>query len=181
VSLGLYPTTILEKMNICAEAVFRRVFDRWQKPLQHYLQARGLELEAAADQVQNCFLKLWQNCKDVTEDKSKSYLFTTATRLQIDAYRKSKVRSEYSASVQLDKKEIKDGQYVLEEKEFKKHLEQCINSMSAKSREVFLLHRIDKMSYKSIAESLEISIKAVEKRMSKALAHLLSNKINLKR
>jgi len=168
-------------MNVCGEKVFRRVFDKWQKPLQHYLQSRGLNLEAAADQVQNCFLKLWNNCKDVTEDKSKSYLFTTATRLQIDDYRKSKVRLAYASNVQPKIKEVKDGQYLLEEKEFKQKLEDSINSMTEKSRDVFLMHRFDKMSYKSIAESLNISVKAVEKRMSKALSHLLSSEINLKR
>ena len=168
-------------MNVCEERIFRGVFDRWQKPLQHFLQARGLDFDLAADQVQECFLRLWKNCKDVTEEKSKSYLFTTATRLQIDNYRKAKVRLAYAEKNQSPKTEIQDGQFLLEENEFKQRLESSINSMSDGSREVFMMHRFDKMSYKSIAESIGISVKAVEKRMSKALAHLIKDKINLKR
>lgn len=168
-------------MNVCEELVFRRIFDKWQKPLQHYLQARGLDLAAAADQVQDCFLKLWQNCKDVSEGKSKSYLFTVATRLQIDLYRKSKVRLSYSSDINNTKIEKQDGQYLLEEKEFQQKLESSINAMTNSSREVFMMHRFDKMSYKLIAESLNISVKAVEKRMSKALAHLIKSEIKLKR
>jgi RNA polymerase sigma-70 factor (ECF subfamily) len=34
------------------------------------------------------------------------------------------------------------------------------------------MNRIDKMTYKEIAESLELSVKAIEKRMHKALATL---------
>jgi len=41
--------------------------------------------------------------------------------------------------------------------------------LSEKQRTAFLLHRIDNRSYKEIAEILNISVKAVEKRMQKAL------------
>ena len=168
-------------MSVCEERTFRGVFERWQKPLQHFMQSRGLDLEHAADQVQECFLRLWQNCMTVTEEKSKSYLFTTASRLQIDAYRKAKVKLKYAEKSTVSYTEKQDGQYILEEKEFKVQLESSINSMSDKSREVFMMHRFDKMKYKDIAETLEISVKAVEKRMSKALSHLIKDKINLKK
>lgn len=168
-------------MNVCEELVFKRVFERWQQPLQHFLQARGLALESAADQVQECFLRLWKNCTDVSENKSKSYLFTTASRLQIDDYRKAKVRLSYIDQSNKSSADRKDGQYLLEESEFKTQLESTLNTMTEKSRVVFMMNRYDKMTYKNIAETLDISVKAVEKRMSKALQHMLSNKINLKK
>lgn len=168
-------------MNVCQENVFRNVFEEWQRPLQHYLQSRGLDLEQAADKVQECFLRLWQNCAKVPVEKSKAYLFTTASRLQIDEYRKAKVRLAFIEENEHNSKNVKDGQYLLEEKEFKSKLEQVINSMSEKSRTVFMMNRYDKMTYKNIAISLDISVKAVEKRMSKALVHLLKNKITLKK
>lgn len=45
------------------------------------------------------------------------------------------------------------------------------------AREVFMLHRFENMKYREIAEQLEISTKAVEKRMHNALLYLASNKI----
>ena len=45
-------------------------------------------------------------------------------------------------------------------------------------RDMLLQH---KKTYKEIAELLGISKKAVEKRMSKALSHLIKDKINLKK
>jgi DNA-directed RNA polymerase specialized sigma24 family protein len=41
--------------------------------------------------------------------------------------------------------------------------------MSEAVREVFLLNRIEKMTYAQIADSLGLSVKAIEKRMQKAL------------
>jgi RNA polymerase sigma-70 factor (ECF subfamily) len=48
-------------------------------------------------------------------------------------------------------------------------LESVIAGLPEKQREVFLLSRIDKKKYAEIAEMLDISVKAVEKRMSQAL------------
>ncbi len=168
-------------MGVCSEHIFRRVFDRWQIPLQHFLQARGLDMELAADEVQNCFLRLWNNCSKVQEEKAKSFLFTTAKRLQIDAYRKNQVRLKHVQQTNDSSVETQDAQFLLEEQEFKTKLEQVMDAMSPASKEVFILHRFDKLSYKEIAESIGIGVKAVEKRMSKALKHLLENKIQLPR
>ena len=43
---------------------------------------------------------------------------------------------------------------------------------SEKQRSVFLMSRMEDMTYKEIAERLDLSVKAVEKRMSIALAEL---------
>jgi RNA polymerase sigma-70 factor (ECF subfamily) len=60
----------------------------------------------------------------------------------------------------------------MEESEFQNRLEQAIGNLSEKQRQVFLMSRIEKMKYSEIAEVLEISVKAVEKRMHLALLSL---------
>ena len=67
-------------------------------------------------------------------------------------------------------------EFVLEEKEFKTKLQNAIADLTDGQREVFLLNRIDGMKYREIAEMLDISVKAVEKRMSGALK-ILKEKI----
>ena len=71
-----------------------------------------------------------------------------------------------------DQKNAQSPEYALEEKEFKQKLEQTISNMPEKQREVFLMNRIDELTYKEIAERLELSVKAVEKRMHGALNYL---------
>ena len=68
----------------------------------------------------------------------------------------------------------------MEEDEFKTRLEQAISELVPTQREVFLMNRIDKKKYSEIAEELEISVKAVEKRMGKALKILRSKIKELK-
>ena len=49
---------------------------------------------------------------------------------------------------------------------------EAISDLPEKQKEVFLLSRIEKMKYREIAEMLEISVKAVEKRMHLALLEM---------
>ena len=60
-------------------------------------------------------------------------------------------------------------EYLAEMKEYEAILQKVIASMPEGSREVFLMNRLEDMKYREIAETLGISVKAVEKRMSKAL------------
>ena len=60
----------------------------------------------------------------------------------------------------------------MQESEFKLRLEQAISELPETQREVFLMNRIDKLTYAEIAERLGVSVKAIEKRMGKALKHM---------
>ena len=63
-------------------------------------------------------------------------------------------------------------EFIMEEKEFMDKLQNAISDLKDGQREVFLLNRIDKKTYKEISELLSISVKAVEKRMHLALKQL---------
>jgi RNA polymerase sigma-70 factor (ECF subfamily) len=62
--------------------------------------------------------------------------------------------------------------FLIEVNEFRDKLKQAINGLSIKEREVFLLSRIEKKTYREIAEITSLTVKAVERRMSKALLQL---------
>jgi len=163
-------------MNICEKANFKMMFLKYHQDLERFMISRGAHKHEALDIAQEAFLRLWEKCKEVSEKSLKSFLFTTSNRIFIDQYRKEQSRQNYM--VMLDwKSDIQDGQYKLEMDEFKNKLEKVISSMKPKEREVFMLNRFEKMKYREIAEKLEISQKAVEKRMQNALIHLSKNKI----
>jgi RNA polymerase sigma factor (sigma-70 family) len=48
------------------------------------------DVEQARDVVQEAFTRMWEKHKDISNDKAKSYLFTTAYHTMIDAIRKQK-------------------------------------------------------------------------------------------
>ncbi len=163
-------------MSLCHEEVFRQVYHTWCDQLQRFLISRGVKADDSIDLMQESFIRLWHICKNVQIEKAGSFLFTTSSRLIIDQYRKKKSNEKYKLSLR-QKVDFKDGQYLVEEREFKERLEVAISSMTEANREVFMLHRFNDLKYKDIAERLEISVKAVEKRMHKALLHLRKQKI----
>ena len=56
--------------------------------------------------------------------------------------------------------------------EMKNNYEMALAGMSEKKRVVFLMNRMEGLTYKEIAERLDLSVKAIEKRMSQALDEL---------
>ena len=57
-------------------------------------------------------------------------------------------------------------------KELLQNYERALENLPEKQRTVFLLSRMDGMKYSEIAETLGLSVKAVEKRMKNALQYL---------
>lgn len=163
-------------INLCDKANFKNMFLKYHPDLERYMKSRGANAAEALDIAQESFLRLWEKCKEVTEKSLKSFLFTTSDRILVDQYRKQKTKQKYLVHLGW-KSEQEDGQYQLEMDEFKTQLERVISSMKPLAREVFMLSRYEKMKYKEIASRLNISQKAVEKRMQDALLHLAKNKI----
>lgn len=57
----------------------------------------------------------------------------------------------------------------LQAKELEQKMNEVIERLSPQSREVFKLSRFEQMSYKKIAEEMNVSVRTVEKHISKAL------------
>lgn len=163
-------------MSICKEDIFKKLFERCQPNVQRFIRSKGIGLDISADMAQDAFVRLWNNCKKVTEEKALSYLFTVANNLIIDNARRDKTKQKYLNGLVMSHENM-DPEYQLRMSDFKAKLESTIDSMTAGSREVFMMSRFNDMTYKEIADTLCLSVKAVEKRMSLALKHLVDNDI----
>lgn len=158
--------------NVCQEKVYERVYNTYSEVINNYFYYKFGNQEMAEESVQEAFIKLWENCKKVPFAKAKSYLYTVANNLSLNRYKHKKVVLKYAKTVPQQTEDMQSPDYKMEEEEFKVKLEKAIQDLSEKQRTAFLLHRIDEKSYKEIAEILNISVKAVEKRMQKALESL---------
>lgn len=61
---------------------------------------------------------------------------------------------------------------VLESRDTLRRLELAISKLKPKTREIFIAHRLDGLSYAEIAARTGLSVKGVEKQMSKAIAKI---------
>ena len=159
------------EQNTCAESIYEGLFRNIAPGLRNFLIYKFKDVERAEDMVQEAFLTLWKNCRKVLPDMAKAYLYKVAQNQMLKLIDKDKVKQKHIPFIQKTSN-AEDPQYQMEFSEFDKKIQKAINSLSEGQREVFLLNRIEKKTYNEIAEMLGISVKAVEKRMHKALVKI---------
>ena len=80
---------------LCSEAVFKSVFESHFKLLRNFLIFKFKNTERAEDTAQNAFVILWENCGKLKPEQAKSFLFTTAIRLTLNAIKHDKVVTNF--------------------------------------------------------------------------------------
>lgn len=160
------------------QAEFRQFFDQYAEAVRNFIYYKCGNLEMAEDIMQETFLRLWRDRQKVDTQKVKSFLFTVANNQFLDAARHQQVKLKYHKQPVRDT-DNENPQHILEQDEFRQALEKAIAELPETQREVFLLNRIEKLTYQEIANRLGVSVKAIEKRMGKALKRMrkLSRKI----
>jgi RNA polymerase sigma-70 factor (family 1) len=166
--------------EICKEAVFSDFFKTHAKALRNYLLYKFGNQDQAEDMTQEAFIKLWQNCKDVPIEKAKSYIYTLANNASLNVIAHEKVKLNYKNTASHLDRTNESPEFILEETQFKDKLLNAIDKLNETQRVAFLMHRIDGKKYAQIAEELNISIKAVEKRIHLALLELRKEFENFK-
>ena len=157
------------ELNVCDEKVFHSIFNENFKSLQNYFYYKYGDFEKAKDMMQDSFVKLWNNCKDVPYTKAKGYVFTLARNAFLNELNRDKMKQKHHNTMNVSMFTIQSPDYIMEEKEFLEKINHTISSLPDKQREVFLMNRMDGKKYKEIAELLNISVKTVEKWMHDAL------------
>ncbi len=139
--------------------------------LRNFLYYKCGDLALSEDLIQEVFLKVWEKREEIRKETVKSLLYTIANNLLMNHFNHMKVvkshEDDMSNSAAMSKQ---TPQFVMEEEEFGRKLQAVLARIPEGSREVFLMNRIDGLKYDEIGIRLGIGVKAVEKRMSKALA-----------
>lgn len=154
-----------------AENWFKSVFNENYEYIRNYLFYLSGDIELAEDLVQDVFLQLWEKRKNVKDETVRSYLFSISRNAFLKNYRQKKYDLKFK-STYFEQVEYKSPEYLLELKEFDQKLQKTISEMPEKCRVIYLMNRIDELTYAEIATNLQVSVKAIEKQMSKAIAIL---------
>lgn len=157
--------------NICNETIFSSVFNKYSKDLHDFLYYKFGEAFNPKDKVQDAFIKLWQNCSKVSPNKAKSFLFTVANNLMLNEAAHQKVVLAYQKMAPKHYTN-ESPEFLMEENEYMQKLQKAISNLTEAQRTAFLLNRIEGKKHKEIAALLDISTKAVEKRIYGALKKL---------
>jgi RNA polymerase sigma factor (sigma-70 family) len=134
------------------------------------LMRRGRTTHEADDLVQEAWVRLacYERGQPVLEPEA--FLMRTALNLSIDAHRARVTRGE---EVLLDDVVLIDAtpsaDAIVLSRERMARMSVCLGRLNEKTREIFLAHRVDGMSYQEIARDHQLSISTVEKHVAKAL------------
>jgi RNA polymerase sigma-70 factor (ECF subfamily) len=152
--------------------VFRQLFDTYHSRLYSLSFQMLRDSDKAKDAVQEVFIKLWNNREKISVTHSlEAYLKRSVINTTLNVIENEKRHSFLSlfnpSSVALVDRQ---NQTLIDNAdELRQTIDKAILSLPARTRAVFVLVRIEQMSYDQVSESLQISNKAVEKEMMKAL------------
>ncbi len=150
---------------------FKSLFDEYFDSVRSYLFYRGAEKELASDIAQDVFLRMWEKQPDGDRKTLTGLLYKMAGDMFITRYRRDRLESEYRISISYEKyAQSPEDQF--QYKELQEKYAKALSVMDEKQRTVFMMARMEGLKYYEIADRLELSIKAVEKRMSFALSIL---------
>ena len=158
-------------MSFQSEQEFEQLFRQHYRWLVRIAARITGDNIAAEDLVQEAFINLWQKREtlQVTGD-IKGYLRTTVVNRSLN-YLRGKVK--FTGDENLDIIEAAattDSALLTIDAEQK--VNRVLHALPDNTRLVFTLSRFEEMSYKQIAERLNVSVKMVEKHMSVALKHI---------
>lgn len=159
------------KKSICESKHFETIFNKHSTTLRNYIYYKCGDTELAKDIAQESFINLWNNCARVVFEEALYYLKRIASNRFLNTVKHQNVVLNYSKQ-KISDVNLESPEFIIEEKEFMNKLQSAIQRLPEKQRTVFLLNRIDKKTYAEIAALLDLSVKAIEKRMHNALKSL---------
>ena len=167
--------TLLRRGEISA---FVDIYTAYYDALLNYADRLLNDMEAARDVVQQVYYKMWENRDTLNISLSvKAYLFksvyygslnTLAHEKNVRKYERERLADFYfSTIIQSPEAEMK-----LWQSDIDRALQEAMDSLPERCREVFLLSKVEGLKNREIAERLNISEKTVERHMSIALSKL---------
>jgi RNA polymerase sigma-70 factor (ECF subfamily) len=158
---------------------FAKIYKRyWTVMYMHALRMLKSE-DDARDVVQEVFTALWLKCQALVSDVNLAgYLYTATKNKVLDLIAQKRVRINYLDSlasfIEVQSNRILDA---ITEKEMMQALEKEIQQLPPKMKQIFEMRVKQHLTYKEIANELEISDKTVKKQISNAI-HIIRPKLH---
>lgn len=148
--------------------------------LEKYLARKLDNPEDAAEVAQEAYLRLQRIEQPQMLDNARAFLFQVATNLAVDQLRRRQLHQRYLNSERnpLLEGELADPngdgappEQILVAKEKLNAIYAAVEELPFKTRQAFLMHRRNGLSYSEIAHQLDVSVSSVEKYILHALRH----------
>jgi RNA polymerase sigma-70 factor, ECF subfamily len=168
---------LFERIRIGDELAFELLFRTYFKSLCHFAFKIVKDVAVSEEIVQNLFYNIWEKRKKLELSTSvKSYLFKSVHNNSLKYLRHQKIVFDYEAKIKSNQNppfELQEN--IAEIGEMMLIIQQTLDEVPARTKEIFQLNRDEGLKYQEIAEKLDISIKTVEAHMTSVLKLLRAN------
>ena len=161
---------ILTRLQNSDETVLKELFNL------HYLNVCGAisrfirDTNLVEDLAQEVFIRFWEKRHQINITSSiPAYLRRMAINEALAHLRKNKRFQEEELDTNLSFSADNSGEDQFMHGELQQQVTRAINTLPPKCRAIFQLSRFEDLTYREIADKLDISIKTVENQMGKAL------------
>lgn len=161
-------TYVLSHLQKKDTAAFRYLYEHYFTQMVLFAESYLYDEEEARDLVQDLFFRLWDNAFQTEVNISvKAYLFTSLRNRCLNVLRDRKIRD--ANSDKLFEAQIFSGTEDIEIDEcVQQRLQEALDSLPDKCREIFLLKVVQGKKNKEIAEELGISDNTVKTQVQRA-------------
>ena len=148
---------------------FDTIYTSCYKGLVAYA-TRYVDIEEAQNIVQDTMMWLWDNKQTIIPGKSINALLMRIVRNKaLNNVKHNTVLSRVHKQIEASLREQFESPDLYMSVELAELLEKALKSLPDNLRETFILSRVERLSYKDIAERLGISVKAVDNRLSRTM------------
>lgn len=172
-------STLVALLKEDNQRAYTEIFERYSKILVNHAYKLLGDRDQANDVVQDVFLAIWNKRNEIVLTGSlSSYLYKATKNRILNHIAHEKVVSNYADSIS----NFIENDYVLadsrlREKEMEAIIEKEIALLPEKMREVFLLRKVEELSYDEIALQLNITDKTAKQQVYNSLK-ILRHKLN---
>ena len=153
---------------------FGILYEKYYQPLYLFALRLSKNPHEAEELVQSVFVSIWEVRQNIDSTKSfSSYLFSIARNRFYDMLRKRVTESCYVDYVlHQDRPTSEDIEKQIEDREINDIIHQLLQKVPERRREIFRMSRDEDLSYKQIAEKLQISENTVDTQIRNTLNFL---------
>ena len=175
---------LVEKLQKGDLDAFDQIFDKYGDRLFGFALSYLKSKEETECLVQDVFLKIWENRKNLKKESSlKSYLFTIAYHNMCRLFKKKHIHEKFLEEKGFAEKETINLEEQLEYKATIENVDRLIEKLPEKQRIIFIKSRKEGKSTREIAEVMNLAPGTVDNHISEALKflrkHISSNNFSL--
>ena len=162
---------MLEHLKNSNQGVFEMVFKYYFSGLVVYADQIIYNTPLSEDIVQSVFMKLWETRHSLEIRSFRCYFIQCVKNRCIDHIRSEEVQNKYKIHIN-DCSPFEVQEDFWARTELDELINQAIDKLSPRCREIFILSRVNNLKIAEIAEKLKLSGRTVETQISKALKSL---------